>query len=97
MLICLHICVFNLKHFAGHFIARFSDQYVEMIKYVCTNMHLRLHVSIDLHTYIQHYEPMASWKPHASSSETWKLSAHRGGLSKVVQLPVRPWLSSESM
>src|SRR4029434_7849263 len=34
---------------------------------------------------------MASWKPHTSSTATWKLSVQSGGLSKVVQRPERPW------
>lgn len=44
-----------------------------------------------------YWASMASWKPQTSRSETWKLSEQRGGLSKVVHLPVRPWFSSESM
>lgn len=81
---CGFVCmsVFHLKHLTSYFTCLSVCGWIP--KYV-------------LHVCAQHYEAMVSWKPHTSSSEIWKLSAHRGGLSKVVQLPVRPWFSSESI
>lgn len=81
---CGFVCmsVFHLKHLTSYFTCLSVCGWIP--KYV-------------LHVCAQHYEAMVSWKPHTSSSEIWKLSAHRGGLSKVVQLPVRPWFSSASI
>lgn len=97
------LCIFvfsTSKHFAGHFHTKvFYFHMVSNVK-MCVNGYTRksprLYGFTRMYTH-SNYEAMASWKPQTSSSETWKVSAHSGGLSKVVQLPVRPWLSSESM